>query len=108
MKHNYTLSGELPELVQAKLNAMNISEVKPYIGTFSQSKSSSLMFSRWNWVCPSDTFQTQYKESWKKIRDGGYKLRLDAIPFQSAKASAEILSDVRIHFIIWNHIITIF
>ncbi|XP_070707449.1 nebulin-related-anchoring protein isoform X2 [Pempheris klunzingeri] len=34
-----------------------------------------------------------YKESWKKIRDGGYKLRLDAIPFQSAKASAEILSD---------------
>lgn len=42
MKHNYTLSGELPELVQAKLNAMNISEVKPYIGTFSQSKSSSL------------------------------------------------------------------
>uniref|UniRef100_A0A672JG42 Nebulin-related anchoring protein n=1 Tax=Salarias fasciatus TaxID=181472 RepID=A0A672JG42_SALFA len=28
MKHNYTLSGELPELVQAKLNAMNISEVK--------------------------------------------------------------------------------
>uniref|UniRef100_A0A669BAL5 Nebulin-related anchoring protein n=1 Tax=Oreochromis niloticus TaxID=8128 RepID=A0A669BAL5_ORENI len=37
--------------------------------------------------------ETQYKESWKKIRDGGYKLRLDAIPFQSAKASAEILSD---------------
>lgn len=28
MKHNYTLSGELPELVQAKLNAMNLSEVK--------------------------------------------------------------------------------
>lgn len=28
MKHNYTLSGELPEMVQAKLNAMNISEVK--------------------------------------------------------------------------------
>ncbi|XP_019120344.2 nebulin-related-anchoring protein isoform X1 [Larimichthys crocea] len=34
-----------------------------------------------------------YKESWKKLRDGGYKLRLDAIPFQSAKASGEILSD---------------
>lgn len=27
MKHNYTLSGDLPEHVQAKLNAMNISEV---------------------------------------------------------------------------------
>uniref|UniRef100_A0A672KPE5 Nebulin-related-anchoring protein-like n=1 Tax=Sinocyclocheilus grahami TaxID=75366 RepID=A0A672KPE5_SINGR len=34
-----------------------------------------------------------YKESWRKIRDGGYKLRLDAIPFQAAKSSAEILSD---------------
>ncbi|XP_034564098.1 nebulin-related-anchoring protein [Notolabrus celidotus] len=34
-----------------------------------------------------------YKESWTKVRDGGYKLRLDAIPFQSAKASADILSD---------------
>ncbi|XP_032357245.1 nebulin-related-anchoring protein isoform X2 [Etheostoma spectabile] len=34
-----------------------------------------------------------YKESWTKIRDGGYKLRLDAIPFQSAKASTEILSN---------------
>uniref|UniRef100_A0A3B5AT56 Nebulin related anchoring protein n=1 Tax=Stegastes partitus TaxID=144197 RepID=A0A3B5AT56_9TELE len=62
MKHNYTLSGELPEMVQAKLNAMNLSE-------------------------------SRYKESWTKIRDGGYELRLDAIPFQSAKASAEILSD---------------
>ncbi|XP_074475422.1 nebulin-related-anchoring protein isoform X2 [Sebastes fasciatus] len=34
-----------------------------------------------------------YKESWTKLRDGGYKLSLDAIPFQSAKASGEILSD---------------
>uniref|UniRef100_A0A673IN16 Nebulin-related-anchoring protein-like n=1 Tax=Sinocyclocheilus rhinocerous TaxID=307959 RepID=A0A673IN16_9TELE len=34
-----------------------------------------------------------YKESWRKIRDSGYKLRLDAIPFQAAKSSAEILSD---------------
>uniref|UniRef100_A0A671N0Y9 Nebulin-related-anchoring protein-like n=1 Tax=Sinocyclocheilus anshuiensis TaxID=1608454 RepID=A0A671N0Y9_9TELE len=34
-----------------------------------------------------------YKESWRKIRDDGYKLRLDAIPFQAAKSSAEILSD---------------
>uniref|UniRef100_A0A7N8X974 Nebulin-related anchoring protein n=1 Tax=Mastacembelus armatus TaxID=205130 RepID=A0A7N8X974_9TELE len=37
--------------------------------------------------------ESRYKESWTKLRDGGYKLRLDAIPFQSAKASAEILSD---------------
>uniref|UniRef100_A0A7N6BUN2 LIM zinc-binding domain-containing protein n=1 Tax=Anabas testudineus TaxID=64144 RepID=A0A7N6BUN2_ANATE len=37
--------------------------------------------------------ESHYKESWTKIRDGGYKLSLDAIPFQSAKASADILSD---------------
>ncbi|XP_066519159.1 nebulin-related-anchoring protein [Hoplias malabaricus] len=37
--------------------------------------------------------ESQYKESWMKLRDAGYKLRLDAIPFQAAKSSAEILSD---------------
>lgn len=45
-------------------------------------------------------FQSCYKESWTKIRDGGYKLRLDAIPFQSAKASAEILSDVSLQLLL--------
>lgn len=45
-------------------------------------------------------FQSCYKESWTKIRDGGYKLRLDAIPFQSAKASAEILSDVSLQLML--------
>lgn len=28
IKHNYTINKELPELVQAKINAQNISEVK--------------------------------------------------------------------------------
>ncbi|CAB1434501.1 unnamed protein product [Pleuronectes platessa] len=37
--------------------------------------------------------ESRYKESWTKIRDGGYKLRLDAIPFQSARVSGDILSD---------------
>ncbi|XP_062859117.1 nebulin-related-anchoring protein isoform X2 [Trichomycterus rosablanca] len=37
--------------------------------------------------------ETHYKESWTKVRDAGYKLRLDAIPFQAAKSSADILSD---------------
>lgn len=94
MKHNYTLSGELPEMVQAKLNAMNLSEVK-------DTQSSSLCVSVGGlflmklrlYICCA-LFQSCYKESWTKVRDGGYKLRLDAIPFQSAKASAEILSDV--------------
>ncbi|XP_016001835.2 nebulin-related-anchoring protein isoform X5 [Rousettus aegyptiacus] len=39
--------------------------------------------------------ETRYKESWSKLRDGGYKLRLDAIPFQAAKASGEIISDYK-------------
>ncbi|TSK14755.1 Nebulin-related-anchoring protein [Bagarius yarrelli] len=61
-KHIYTITGDLPEHVQAKINAMNLSE-------------------------------TRYKESWTKFRDAGYNLRLDAIPFQAAKSSGEILSD---------------
>ncbi|XP_066211319.1 nebulin-related-anchoring protein isoform X2 [Saccopteryx leptura] len=64
MKHHYTQTADLPEVLLAKLNAMNISE-------------------------------TRYKESWSKLRDGGYKLRLDAIPFQTAKASGEIISDYK-------------
>uniref|UniRef100_A0A8C3LEC5 Nebulin related anchoring protein n=1 Tax=Chrysolophus pictus TaxID=9089 RepID=A0A8C3LEC5_CHRPC len=37
--------------------------------------------------------EIRYKESWQKMKDGGYQLRLDAIPFQAAKASSEIISD---------------
>uniref|UniRef100_A0A8D0L3M9 Nebulin related anchoring protein n=1 Tax=Sphenodon punctatus TaxID=8508 RepID=A0A8D0L3M9_SPHPU len=39
--------------------------------------------------------ETRYRESWTKMRDGGYKLKLDAIPFQVAKASSEIISDYK-------------
>ncbi|XP_063819401.1 nebulin-related-anchoring protein [Pseudophryne corroboree] len=37
--------------------------------------------------------ETRYKESWSRLRDSGYKLKLEAIPFQAAKASGEIISD---------------
>lgn len=40
--------------------------------------------------------QSRYKESWTKIRDAGYKLRLDAITFQAAKSSGDILSNVSV------------
>ncbi|XP_006002862.1 nebulin-related-anchoring protein isoform X1 [Latimeria chalumnae] len=39
--------------------------------------------------------EIRYKESWKKLQGCGYKLRLDAIPFQAAKASSEIISDYK-------------
>nr|XP_008268750.1 nebulin-related-anchoring protein isoform X2 [Oryctolagus cuniculus] len=64
IKHHYTQTADLPEVLLAKLNAMNISE-------------------------------TRYKESWSKLREGGYRLRLDALPFQAAKASGDIISDYK-------------
>ncbi|KAG9460918.1 hypothetical protein GDO78_018746, partial [Eleutherodactylus coqui] len=36
-----------------------------------------------------------YKTLWEQSRAAGYDLRLDAIPFQTAKASREIASDFR-------------
>ncbi|XP_040217515.1 nebulin-related-anchoring protein [Rana temporaria] len=39
--------------------------------------------------------ETRYKESWIRQRDGGYKLKLDALPFQAAKASGEIISEYK-------------
>ncbi|XP_058841339.1 nebulin-related-anchoring protein isoform X1 [Acipenser ruthenus] len=64
VKHHYTMTNNLPEHLQAKLNAMNLSEAR-------------------------------YKQSWTKLRDAGYKLGLDAIPFQAAKASGEMISDYK-------------
>ncbi|XP_041065834.1 nebulin-related-anchoring protein isoform X2 [Carcharodon carcharias] len=39
--------------------------------------------------------ENRYRESWTKLRDAGYKLLLDAIPVQAAKASREIISDYK-------------
>ncbi|RXM35964.1 Nebulin-related-anchoring protein [Acipenser ruthenus] len=64
VKHHYTVTNNLPEHLQAKLIAMNLSEAR-------------------------------YKQSWTKLRDAGYKLGLDAIPFQAAKASGEMISDYK-------------
>ncbi|XP_041517329.1 nebulin-related-anchoring protein isoform X7 [Microtus oregoni] len=36
-----------------------------------------------------------YRNSWEQNRAGGYDFRLDAIPFQTAKASRDIASDFR-------------
>lgn len=40
-------------------------------------------------------FQIKYKESWHTLRAQGYKLTMQDIPFQAAKSSTGIASDVR-------------
>ncbi|XP_019738933.1 nebulin-related-anchoring protein isoform X3 [Hippocampus comes] len=93
----FTSVEDTPEMVQAKLsNKLAIDRLYREKGEnmkhnytldeelpeFVQAKINALNLS-----------ESRYKESWTKLRDGGHRLRLDAIPFQSAKASADILSD---------------
>lgn len=93
----YTSVEDTPEMVQAKISSKLIldrlyrkkgeNEMHKYtligdIPEHVQAKINAMNIS-----------ESRYKESWTKIKDGGYKLRLDAIPFQAAKSSTEILSD---------------
>ncbi|KAK7122489.1 hypothetical protein R3I94_019565 [Phoxinus phoxinus] len=93
----YTSVEDTPEMVQAKISSKLVldrlyrkkgeNEMHKYtligdIPEHVQAKINAMNIS-----------ESRYKESWTKIKDGGYKLRLDAIPFQAAKSSAGILSD---------------
>lgn len=98
-KHTYTITGDLPEHMQAKINAMNLSEVRFLHVCYAVSVPLLLLnLISTYFMCSSCVFilKTCYKESWTKLRDAGYQLRLDAIPFQAAKSSGDILSDVRV------------
>ncbi|CAG5906159.1 unnamed protein product [Menidia menidia] len=93
----FTSVEETPEMTQAKLsNKLAIDRLYREKGENMKHKYTlsgelpELVQAKLNAMNVSES---RYKESWTKIRDGGYKLRLDAIPFQSAKASADILSD---------------
>ena len=39
-------------------------------------------------------YQVKYRESWHTLRAQGYKLTMQDIPFQAAKSSTGIASDV--------------
>lgn len=93
-QHNYTITSERPEITQAKINASNFSEVSPLPRTAQHTV--------WLWLwcdvaneCVS-AFQIKYKESWHTLRAQGYKLTMQDIPFQAAKSSTGIASDVNI------------
>lgn len=44
--------------------------------------------------CVLSRLQIKYKESWHTLRAQGYKLTMQDIPFQAAKSSTGIASDV--------------
>lgn len=93
----FTSVEDSPEMVQAKLsNRLAVDRLYREKGEDVKHKYTSsgelpeIMQAKIN---ARNFSENRYKESWTKIRDGGYKLSLDAIPFQSAKASTDILSD---------------
>lgn len=53
-------------------------------------------------------FQIKYKESWHTLRAQGYKLTMQDIPFQAAKSSTGIASDVNIRSALTSHFISLY
>ncbi|KAJ3607970.1 hypothetical protein NHX12_025021 [Muraenolepis orangiensis] len=93
----YTSVKDTPEMVQAKLsNKLSIDRLyrqKAESLKHNYTLSGELPEHVQAKINAKNISESRYKESWTKVRDGGYKLRLDAISFQSAKASGDILSD---------------
>lgn len=95
-QHSYTITTERPEITQAKVNAVNFSEVMIY-------KFLSFFFFFLHSLCYfkvndhglfGSLLQIKYRESWHTLRAQGYKLTMQDIPFQAAKSSMGIASDV--------------
>ncbi|GAB0192021.1 nebulin-related-anchoring protein [Grus japonensis] len=82
---------------QAKKAGELISEKKyrqhPYALKFTSIKDTPEMIQAR--ISYNQAVDIRYKESWGKMKDGGYQLKLDAIPFQAAKASGKIISDYK-------------
>lgn len=90
--HKYTLHPDDPDFVRAKMNALQISDVRQIFSYNKHKQHPSyaddvIIFS-------SFPIKKVYKATGEQVKTSGYDLRLDAIPFQTAKASREIASDV--------------
>ncbi|XP_012670070.2 nebulin-related-anchoring protein [Clupea harengus] len=93
----FTSVEDTPEMVQAKLSSkLNLDRLYREKGESAKHNYTLTgdlpehVQARQNAMNISDK---RYKESWTKIKDAGYHLRLDAISFQAAKSSNDIFSD---------------
>lgn len=87
-QHSYTITTERPEITQAKVNAANFSEVMTNYLIYFVSYTVILR------MIFDSVLQVKYRESWHTLRAQGYKLTMQDIPFQAAKSSTGIASDV--------------
>ncbi|VFV34421.1 nebulin-like [Lynx pardinus] len=93
----FTSIVDTPEVIQAKINAVQISEPL-YRDAWEREKANVnvpadtpvMLQSKINAMQISDK---QYKQAWEDVKMTGYDLREDAIPIQHARASRDIASD---------------
>ncbi|XP_027968864.1 nebulin [Eumetopias jubatus] len=93
----FTSIVDTPEVIQAKINAVQISEPL-YRDAWEREKANVnvpadtpvMLQSKINAIQISDK---QYKQAWEDVKMTGYDLREDAIPIQHARASRDIASD---------------
>uniref|UniRef100_A0ABI7Z7Q9 SH3 domain-containing protein n=1 Tax=Felis catus TaxID=9685 RepID=A0ABI7Z7Q9_FELCA len=93
----FTSIVDTPEVIQAKINAVQISEPL-YRDAWEREKANVnvpadtpvMLQSKINAMQISDK---QYKQAWDDVKMTGYDLREDAIPIQHARASRDIASD---------------
>ncbi|CAK7305581.1 NEB [Vulpes lagopus] len=93
----FTSIVDTPEVIQAKINAVQISEPL-YRDAWEREKANvnvpadtpGMLQSKINAIQISDK---HYKQAWEDVKMTGYDLREDAIPIQHARASRDIASD---------------
>uniref|UniRef100_A0A8C5NMW5 Nebulin n=1 Tax=Junco hyemalis TaxID=40217 RepID=A0A8C5NMW5_JUNHY len=85
--HKYHLPPDVPQFIQARVNAYNISDMG--LNSFLE-----LLFLTLQ-PLPFFPSKANYKADWKKTLAKGYDLKPDAIPIIAAKASRNIASDYK-------------